>query len=301
MINNTNEIALTAIQLIINEIEKKFEITILYACETGSRAIGVDVDESDYDVKGFYVAKEREYLRVIRSVNPNIIQHHMILNICDKEYDLDVEFKDIRLYLHEKIEKNSNRPDFWFKSKVVYRNLFPDEFLIELNKYLFPMIFIFSPNDKSGLGTLKKHIKNNELLINKKLLSLLISCIQYVHIELFQTYDENSNTSKFPFYNIFEEIEYLKTNKESFSKCFDEEEIQLIFKNLELVEGLYVRKKQGRVSTTKTIPDNLVNLVTMLTTKFNPEKKRKELSKTKGNMNLEWAQFWFEHFLYKYD
>jgi hypothetical protein len=278
---------------LLKQIETNLNIRILYACEAGSRAVGVSVEESDYDVKGFYIATEAEYLKVVRSINPNYISHHIKIYKEDKELEVDIELKDIQLYFREKIQNNSTRPDFWFKSKIIYKNLFPDEFINELTPHLVAPVFIFSPNDKSGLNTLQKMLRNNESILNKKLICLLISFIQYLHTELFK--DE----SEFPLYNIFEEIEYLKQSKDILSSFFSPDEILLILKNLELVEGLYTRKKQGRYSTTRSIPENLIKFYDLIVSKFNPEKKRKELKFYKNSLDPEWAQKIFEDFLYE--
>jgi hypothetical protein len=287
-----------AINLKLAEIEEKYKIKILYACETGSRASGVDVEESDFDIKGFYIARECEYLKVIRSVKQVIKEDHLNLFIDKYEFDLDIELRDIKFYLHEKLEKNVLRSDFWFMSKLIYRNLLPEEVTNELSKHLNPDVFIFSPNDKSGLDTLEKNLKHSGKVINKKLLSLLISCINYLHTEVF---NEDFNL-RFPFYNIYEEIDFIKKNLDKFRKFIgDDFLMDLLIKNLELVHGLHVRKKLGRVSTTKSIPEILSKFYRGLSEKFRPEEKRKNLPKIKCELNLEWAQIFFEECLYKYN
>jgi hypothetical protein len=294
--NNVSEIekaTFVSLNNMINSIEKKLNITILYACETGSRAAGVNVETSDYDIKGFYIAKESEYLRVIRSVNPIYIHHHINLVINEYEYDLDIEFRDIYHYFNEKIQSEISICDFWFKSKVIYRNLLDVNFFNLLNKHLKPKIFIFSPHDKSGLETLKKLLQKKIMILNKKLLCLLISAIQQLHTEIFN--------NQFPLYNIFEEIEFLRENMDKCKEKLNDEEIILLQKNLVLVEDLYVRKKGGRLSTTKSIPECISLFISIINDKFNPEKKRKDFSKLKGTLDEEWAQDKFEEYLYNYN
>lgn len=46
----------------LKDIEKKEDVTILYAVESGSRAWGFESQDSDYDVRFIYVRKEKDYL-----------------------------------------------------------------------------------------------------------------------------------------------------------------------------------------------------------------------------------------------
>ncbi|MBK5145084.1 nucleotidyltransferase domain-containing protein [Budviciaceae bacterium BWR-B9] len=48
----------------LEEIEKKFDVKVLYACESGSRGWGFASTDSDYDVRFIYVHKADWYLTV---------------------------------------------------------------------------------------------------------------------------------------------------------------------------------------------------------------------------------------------
>lgn len=48
----------------LREVEKKHRVRILYACEAGSRAYGLNHDRSDYDVRFLFVREETAYLSV---------------------------------------------------------------------------------------------------------------------------------------------------------------------------------------------------------------------------------------------
>jgi predicted nucleotidyltransferase len=50
----------------LENIERQHEVTILYACESGSRAWGFASTDSDYDVRFVYVQKESQYLSLQR-------------------------------------------------------------------------------------------------------------------------------------------------------------------------------------------------------------------------------------------
>ena len=48
----------------LNEIEQKYNVTILYAAESGSRAWGFASPDSDYDVRFIYKRKVSDYLKL---------------------------------------------------------------------------------------------------------------------------------------------------------------------------------------------------------------------------------------------
>ena len=49
---------------VIKQIELKYEVKILFACESGSRAWGLHSKDSDYDVRFIYVHKPSWYLSI---------------------------------------------------------------------------------------------------------------------------------------------------------------------------------------------------------------------------------------------
>ena len=54
----------TAIQKELDRIESEEEVKILYACESGSRAWGFESQDSDYDVRFFYIRPPAWYLSI---------------------------------------------------------------------------------------------------------------------------------------------------------------------------------------------------------------------------------------------
>ena len=110
----------------LNEIEKKENVRILLAVESGSRAWGFASPDSDYDVRFIYVRPREDYLRLekVRDVIELPIEGEMDIN----GWDLD---KTLRL-LH-----TPNPTLFeWFSSPIVYRETaFADEFRSVMNKY----------------------------------------------------------------------------------------------------------------------------------------------------------------------
>ena len=60
---NGNEIT-QSIKERLSQIEKRENIRIIYACESGSRAWGFASPDSDYDVRFVFVRPVQDYLRV---------------------------------------------------------------------------------------------------------------------------------------------------------------------------------------------------------------------------------------------
>lgn len=48
----------------LKKIEEDYNIKILYACESGSRAWGFPSKDSDFDVRFIYVHKKEDYLTI---------------------------------------------------------------------------------------------------------------------------------------------------------------------------------------------------------------------------------------------
>ena len=100
-------------QLIVSklkQIEKDYNVKILLAVESGSRAWGFASPDSDYDVRFIYVRPEEDYLRLekVRDVIELPINDELDINGWDLQ-------KTLRLLC------NSNPTLFeWFSSPVVY-------------------------------------------------------------------------------------------------------------------------------------------------------------------------------------
>lgn len=85
----------------MDEIEKEFEVKILYAVESGSRGWGFANEDSDYDVRFIYVRKLEDYVSC-----ENIRDVIDIQDLKNKKYKYDLDFSgwDIKkaLNLHRK-------------------------------------------------------------------------------------------------------------------------------------------------------------------------------------------------------
>ena len=75
---NGNEIT-QSIKERLSQIEKRENIRIIYACESGSRARGFASPDSDYDVRFVFVRPVQDYLRVD---NFSVLKEHRIFRGC---------------------------------------------------------------------------------------------------------------------------------------------------------------------------------------------------------------------------
>ncbi|MEH7118832.1 nucleotidyltransferase domain-containing protein [Neobacillus vireti] len=138
----------TKIMKELKGLENKYEIKILYAVETGSRAWGFASDDSDYDVRFIYVHREEWYLSIDQK--RDVIE----LPINDK---LDLSGWELRKTLQ--LFRKSNPPLMeWLNSKMVYYQAFS---LVDKLKEIEPKVF----SSKSALYHYLKMAKKNFLSI----------------------------------------------------------------------------------------------------------------------------------------
>jgi len=104
----------------LSELERKHDVKILYACESGSRAWGFSSKNSDYDVRFIYVHKLPWYLGV--NENRDVIE--------EIEGDLDLSGWELRKSL--KLLAKGNPPLLeWLNSPIIYQQ--DPKFILELN------------------------------------------------------------------------------------------------------------------------------------------------------------------------
>ena len=95
----------------IKAIEEKNSVTVLYACESGSRAWGFASPDSDYDVRFIYVRPRDQYLR--------ILERKDVIELPVNEL-LDINGWDIRKALQ--LFLKSNGPLYeWLQAPIVYK------------------------------------------------------------------------------------------------------------------------------------------------------------------------------------
>ncbi|MBS8264230.1 nucleotidyltransferase domain-containing protein [Mesobacillus boroniphilus] len=105
---------------VLNQIEKEYEVKILFACDAGSRALGFAAKDSDYDIRFIYIHKQDWYLSIDQSRDVIEIPKEDTLSIF-VDPKLDVVgwelTKTLRLY-----RKSNPSLLEWLNSKYVYSN-----------------------------------------------------------------------------------------------------------------------------------------------------------------------------------
>lgn len=97
----------------LNEIEKEENVTIFYACESGSRAWGFPSEDSDYDVRFLYLRSRDWYLSIDVEEKRDVVERP----ISDM---LDIIGWDLRKAL--KLLHKSNPPLLeWLNSSIIYQ------------------------------------------------------------------------------------------------------------------------------------------------------------------------------------
>ena len=122
------------IKTILNQIEAKKQIKILYACETGSRAWGFPSPDSDFDIRFIYMHERDWYL--------SLGQRKDTIEYMDG--DLDITGWDLRKCLT--LLKKSNAPLIErFQSPIEYYAVpgFKDEFKKLIESYYSPIAVFF--------------------------------------------------------------------------------------------------------------------------------------------------------------
>ena len=95
----------------ISRLEQAHDVTVLYACESGSRAWGFESEDSDYDVRFIYLQRTEWYLTIQN-------KRDVIEKPIDDE--LDVSGWDVPKALE--LLRKSNPPLLeWLQSPIVYK------------------------------------------------------------------------------------------------------------------------------------------------------------------------------------
>jgi len=97
----------------LDQIEKEQQVSILYACESGSRAWGFESQDSDYDVRFIYVRPRDWYLSVDLESRRDVIE-------LPVDEVFDINGWDLRKSLQHMRKSNPALME-WLSASIIYR------------------------------------------------------------------------------------------------------------------------------------------------------------------------------------
>ena len=148
----------TRIQAELKRIEKTEDVTVLYACESGSRAWGFESEDSDYDVRFIYLRKTEWYLTIQN-------KRDVIEKPIDDE--LDVSGWDLPKALH--LLRKSNPPLLeWLNSPIVYMQTSSliDRLGVLMHDYYSPIACMYHYLHMAE-NNFRKYLKEDEVWTKK--------------------------------------------------------------------------------------------------------------------------------------
>jgi predicted nucleotidyltransferase len=95
----------------LSQLEREYDVKILYAIESGSRAWGFASSDDDYDIRFIYAHTKEEYLSVFKK--PDVIRPQIV-----DEYDY--EGWDLKKALNPMSSRNLTIVE-WLNSSIIYK------------------------------------------------------------------------------------------------------------------------------------------------------------------------------------
>lgn len=121
---------------ILTQVEKDYDIKILYACEAGSRMWGTSSEESDYDVRFIYIHRMDWYLSIDQKRDVIEIQKH---GKADIPINSQVDMSGWELTKALRLFRKSNPALIeWLHSNIIY---YEDNILLTKMKQLEKTVF----------------------------------------------------------------------------------------------------------------------------------------------------------------
>ena len=151
---------------IIAQMEKEYDIKVLYACESGSRAWGFSSQESDYDVRFIYIHHPSWYLSIDRKRDVIEIPKRDSLSIPVDPL-LDISGWELTKAL--KLFRKSNPPLLeWLHSNMIYYQRFSTiEKMRNLEKEVFSPTSTIYHYINMAKGNFREYLQGDIVKIKK--------------------------------------------------------------------------------------------------------------------------------------
>ncbi|MBM4764866.1 nucleotidyltransferase domain-containing protein [Bacillus sp. B15-48] len=151
---------------VINQIERDYDIKILFACESGSRVWGFPSKDSDYDVRFIYIHHPNWYLSIDQKRDVIEIPARDSISIpIDPLLDLSgwELTKALRLF------RKSNPPLLeWLRSHIIYYQSYSTiDKMKDLDKKIFSPLSCLYHYLNMAKGNFRDYLQGNEVRIKK--------------------------------------------------------------------------------------------------------------------------------------
>ena len=164
-----------AIQRALETIEVERGVHILYACEAGSRAWGIESLDSDYDVRFIYVHPRERYLDL--DGPRDVIEEPVTSDLDINGWDI---YKALRL-----LRKSNPALLEWLHSPIVYLETSPAirEMRRIAQSVIAPRACLHYHYEHMARGNYQQYIKGKDLVPLKKYLYVLRPLIVQLYLE----------------------------------------------------------------------------------------------------------------------
>ena len=170
---------------LLDEVAKEYNVKILFCVESGSRAWGMESNDSDYDVRFVFYRNPEEYTLI--NPKPSVIT--VAFNDKLERSDVKgctVDMQGFDLIKFSKMLSSSNPTVIeWLNSEILYCGQRPKEY-VEFSKKHFNFISLYYHYKSMGRQNYLKYIKpQNNLATPKKYLYACRGIVNSIYVKTY--------------------------------------------------------------------------------------------------------------------
>lgn len=164
---------------VIREIEKDEKVMVLYAVESGSRVWGIESDDSDYDVRGFFIQNPDSYLSI-----DSVKAQERVIEYQSEDKKVDIVLFDLFKFL--KLAASSNPSCLeWINSPTFYYGIYPLGLHAFVSNYTNP-VALFHHYASLCRENYKKYILSGNNITPKRYLYSLRGLLNAKYVYVFE-------------------------------------------------------------------------------------------------------------------